>query len=150
MLMFMGCVPLISEAVPMPTRILVVDDHAIVRRSICSLLSSDPTLDVICETADGQDAVEKAAQLLPDLVLLDIGLPTISGIEAARQIQKVSPRTRILFLSQHDSVHMVKAAMKVGGHGYVTKMDASSELLKAIQSVRDGTQFVSGRVRGWQ
>ncbi len=135
----------------MPTRVLVVDDHAAVRRSICSLLSKDPTLDVICETADGQDAVEKAEQLLPDLVLLDIGLPTISGIEAARQIRKVSPRSRILFLSQHDSLHIAKAAMKVGGHGYVTKIDASSELLQAIQSVRDGTHFVSRRVRdqGW-
>jgi DNA-binding NarL/FixJ family response regulator len=135
----------------MPTRVLVVDDHAAVRRSICSLLSQDPTLDVICETADGQDAVEKAEQLLPDLVLLDIGLPTISGIEAAREIRKVSPRSRILFLSQHDSLHMANAAMKVGGHGYVTKIDASSELLKAIQSVRDGTHFVSRRIRdqGW-
>jgi len=122
----------------MPTRVLVVDDHAVVRRSICTILSEDPTLDVICETADGQDAVEKAEQLLPDLVLLDIGLPTISGIEAARQIRKVSPRSRILFLNQHESLHMAKTAMKVGGHGYVTNIDASSELLKAIQSVREG------------
>jgi DNA-binding NarL/FixJ family response regulator len=128
-------------------RLLVVDDHAVVRRAICSLLSLDPTLDVICETASGEDAVEKAGELHPDLVLLDIGLPKISGIEAARQIRKVSPKSQIIFLSQHDSLNMAKEAMKVGGHGYVTKIDAGSELLKAIHAVREGKRFVSQRIR---
>lgn len=132
-------------------RLLVVDDHAIVRRAICSLLSLDPTLDVICETASGEEAVEKAGELHPDVVLLDIGLPKISGIEAARQIQKASPKSQIIFLSQHDSLNMAKEAMKVGGHGYVTKIDAAAELLTAIHSVREGTRFVSRRIRdqGW-
>jgi DNA-binding NarL/FixJ family response regulator len=132
-------------------RLLVVDDHAVVRRSICSLLSQDPTLDVICETASGEEAVEKAGELHPDLVLLDIGLPRISGIEAARQIRRVSPNSQIIFLSQHDSLNMAKEAMKVGGHGYVTKIDAGPELLKAIHAVREGTRFVSQRIRdqGW-
>ena len=134
-----------------PSEVLVVDDHAIVRRTICAYLSRDSTLNVICQAADGEEAVKKAEELRPDLVLLDIGLPTISGIEAARQIRIVSPQSHIIFLSQHDSLHMAIDAMKVGGHGYVTKIDAAEELLKAIHAVRNGTRFVSQRIRdqGW-
>ena len=81
----------------MPTvRILVVDDHAVVRRTMCSLLSQDSTLDVICETASGEEAVIKVCEYQPDLVLLDTGLPGISGIEAARQIGKTSPQSDII------------------------------------------------------
>ena len=132
-------------------RVLVVDDHAVVRRTICGLLSRDSAIDVICQTASGEDAVAKAAELQPDLVTMDIGLPGISGIEAARQICQLVPNCKIIFLSQHDSSQMVKEAMNVGGHGYVTKIDAAEELLHAIRSVRDGTCFVSQRIRdqGW-
>lgn len=91
-------------------RVLVVDDHAIVRRSICSLLSDEPTLDVICQTADGEEAVKKANELQPDLVLLDMSLPRLRGIEAARLIRKVSSKFQIIFLSQHDSLEMVNEA----------------------------------------
>ena len=135
-----------------PIRILVVDDHDIVRRVICSLLSSDPALDVVCQTADGEGAVEKAEELQPDLVLLDISLPGISGIEAGRRIRRVSPDSYIIFLSQHDSLQMVKDALRVGGHGYVTKMDAGAELLKAIRTVSEGKRFVSQRIlsQGWK
>jgi DNA-binding NarL/FixJ family response regulator len=133
-------------------RILVVDDHAVVRRAICSLLSSDPVLEVVCQTADGEQAVLKAEDLQPDLVLLDISLPGISGIEAARRIRGVSPNSRIIFLSQHDSLQMVQDAVRVGGHGYVTKMDAASDLLRAIRTVREGKPFVSQRIvsQGWR
>jgi DNA-binding NarL/FixJ family response regulator len=133
-------------------RILVVDDHEVVRRVICSLVSSDPALDVVCQTADGEGAVEKAEELQPDLVLLDISLPGISGIEAGRRIRRVSPDSYIIFLSQHDSLQMVKDAMRVGGHGYVTKMDAGAELLKAIRAVSEGKRFVSQRIvsQGWK
>jgi DNA-binding NarL/FixJ family response regulator len=132
-------------------RVLVVDDHAVVRKSVCSLLSREPTLDVICLAADGEEAVKKADELQPDLVLLDIGLPGISGIEAASQIRKVSPTSQIIFLSQHDSPHMANEALKVGGHGYVVKIDAGSELLEAIRTVREGSRFVSQRIldQGW-
>jgi two-component system, NarL family, response regulator NreC len=132
-------------------RILVVDDHAVIRRAICSLLSNDPILDVVCQTADGEQAVLKAEELQPDLVLLDITLPGISGIEAARRIRSVSPNSRIIFLSQHDSRQMVEDAVRAGGHGYVAKMDAGSDLLKAIRAVREGKRFVSQRIasQGW-
>ena len=133
-------------------RILVVDDHHIVRRAICSLLSSDPTLNVICETANGEEAVLKAEELQPDLVLLDISLPGISGIEAARRISGVSANSNIIFLSQHDSLQMVQDALHVGGHGYVAKMDAGSDLLTAIRAVNAGKRFVSQRIvsQGWR
>jgi len=136
---------------PPVIRVLVVDDHAMVRRGICSVLSNEKTLDVVCQTANGEEAVKKAEELLPDLILLDIGLPGISGIEAARQIQKVSPKSQIIFLSQHDSVHMAIAALKAGGNGYVTKADAGLELMKAIRTVLKGTVFVSQRIvnQGW-
>ena len=133
-------------------RILVVDDHEVVRRAICSLLTNDSTLDVVCQTADGEQAVVKAEELQPDLVLLDISLPGISGIEAARRISRVSPNSHIIFLSQHDSLQMVEDALRAGGHGYVAKMDAGSELLKTIRSVREGKRFVSQRIvsQGWR
>lgn len=132
-------------------RVLVVDDHPTLRRSICSLLSSDSAVDVICQTADGEEAVKKADELQPDLVILDIGLPGINGLEAARQIEKVSPKSQIIFLSQHDSLHMAKEAFKVGGHGYVAKIDAAADLLKAVRAVRKGSRFVSQRIvaQGW-
>jgi DNA-binding NarL/FixJ family response regulator len=127
-------------------RVLVVDDHAIVRKVICAALAEEPTLDVICQTASGEEAVSKAAELQPDVVLMDIGLPGISGIEAARQIRKISSNSQIIFLNQHDSIHMAREAFKSGGHGYVSKIDAALELLKAIRIVREGTRFVSQRI----
>lgn len=132
-------------------RILVVDDHPVVRRAICSLLSRDPGLNVVCQTADGEEAVLKAQELQPDLILLDISLPGISGIEAARHIRGVSPNSRIIFLSQHDSLQVVEDAVRTGGRGYVAKMDAGSDLLKAIHAVREGKRFVSQRIasQGW-
>jgi DNA-binding NarL/FixJ family response regulator len=131
--------------------LLVVDDHELVRRSICKLLSNDKTLDVICQTTNGEDAVRKAQELKPDLILMDITLPGISGIEATRRIRRVSPESQIIFLSQHDSLHMVRDALQTGGHGYVTKDDAALDLIKAIRAVRDGSRFVSKRIidQGW-
>lgn len=132
-------------------RVLVVDDHAVVRRVVCSLLSQEPTLDVICQTASGEDAVDKAVELRPDVIVLDIGLPGISGIEAARQIRRASPTSKIIFLSQHDSLQMAHEALSVGGRGYVTKIDAAAELLTAIRSLENENFFVSERLRrqGW-
>src|SRR5262245_40321075 len=97
--------------------ILLVEDHEIARRSIRSLLLGDPSLE-ISETADGEEAIKKAEETKPDIILMDISLPGISGIEAARKIRRVSPGSRIIFLSQHDSVRVAKEALSVGGHGY--------------------------------
>jgi DNA-binding NarL/FixJ family response regulator len=133
-------------------RVLVVDDHAIVRHTVCSLLTREPAVNVICQTASGEEAIKKAQELQPDLILLDIGLPGISGIDAAREIRVVSPDCKILFLSQHDSVEMAREAFKVGGHGYVVKIDAAAELLSAVREVCSGRQFASKRLsdQGWK
>ena len=132
-------------------RVLVVDDHAGVRNMICSLLSQESTLNAVFQAANVEEAVTKADLLQPDLVLLDIGLQGITGLEAAGQIPRVSPQTKIIFLSQHDSLHMANEALKIGRRGYVSKMDAGAELLNAIRCVREGTRFVSKRIRdqGW-
>jgi two-component system invasion response regulator UvrY len=124
-------------------RVLVVDDHDVVRRGICSILSADPEFDIICETSTGEAAVAKAQEHSPDIVLLDIGLPGISGLEAARRIRAVSPRSRILFLSQHDSQEMVREAFRAGGAGYLLKSEAGRELSHAIRAVLGGTRYVS-------
>jgi CheY-like chemotaxis protein len=132
-------------------QVLLVDDHEIARRSIRSVLSRQADLDVICETADGEEAVKKAEELHPGIILLDITLPGISGIQAARQIRAVSPNSRIIFLSQHDSIQTAKDALSVGAHGYVVKSDAGRDLLTAIATVYEGRTFVSRTLvaRGW-
>jgi len=132
-------------------RILLVDDHEIARRSIRSVLAKEADLEVIGETVDGEDAVKKAEDLHPAIVLLDISLPGISGIQAARQIRVVSPHSRIIFLSQHDSIQTAKDALSVGAHAYVVKSDAGRDLLTAIEAVREGRPYVSRTLiaRGW-
>ncbi len=131
--------------------VLLVDDHEIARKGIRSVLSSNRNLDVIFEAVTGEDAVQKAQELRPAIILLDITLPGISGIEAARQIRMVSPDSRIIFLSQHDSVQIARDALSFGAHGYVVKSDAGRDLLPAIEAARHGQTFVSRTLiaRGW-
>ena len=133
------------------TRVLLVDDHEVARRGVRSVLSSDSNLDVIGETADGEEAVKKAEELRPAIILLDISLPGISGIQAAQRIRVVSPESRIIFLSQHDSICIAKDALKVGAHAYVVKSDAGLDLLTAIEAAREDRTFVSRTLiaRGW-
>jgi DNA-binding NarL/FixJ family response regulator len=132
-------------------RVLLVDDHEVARRSIRSVLSREANLDVIGETADGEEAVKKAEELHPTIILLDITLPGISGIHAARRIRVVSPNSRIIFVSQHHSIQTARDALSVGAHGYVVKSDAGRDLLKAIEAVHEGQTFVSRTLvaRGW-
>jgi DNA-binding NarL/FixJ family response regulator len=125
------------------TGVLVVDDHHAVRNSICQLLSSVPELEVVCEASSGEEALEKVKEHLPDVILLDISLPGISGLEAAGRIRDISPVSLILFVSQHDSPQVVKRALSVGGHGYLLKSTAGLELIEAIRAVQRGKLFVS-------
>jgi DNA-binding NarL/FixJ family response regulator len=126
-------------------RVLVVEDFAPFQRSICSILSSRKRLQVICEVADGAEAVQKAEELKPDLILLDIGLPTLNGIEAARKIRKRVPESKIIFVSQESSADVVQEAFNSGALGYVVKINAASELLVAVEAVLRGERFVSTR-----
>jgi DNA-binding NarL/FixJ family response regulator len=132
-------------------RVLLVDDHEIARKGIRSVLSGDSNVDVVAESADGEEAVKKAEELHPAIILLDISLPGISGIQAARRIRIVSPDSRIIFLSQHDSVQIARDALSVGAHGYVVKSDAGHDLLRAIEAASEGKTFVSRTLvaRGW-
>jgi len=132
-------------------RVLLVDDHEVARRGIRSVLAGNPGLEVVGESADGEEAIKKASELRPDIILLDISLPGISGIDAARSVHKISPETRVIFVSQHDSVRIAKDAMSFGASGYVVKSDAGRDLLAAIDAVQQGRTFVSRTLiaRGW-
>lgn len=107
-----------------------------------------PEWQVICEESDGLEAVQRAGELRPDLILLDIGLPKLNGIEAARRIRQLSPNSKIIFLTQETSLDVVQGALSTGAQGYVYKADAQSHLLPAIDSSLRGMQFVSSRLQG--
>jgi DNA-binding NarL/FixJ family response regulator len=123
-------------------RVLVVEDFAPFRQFVCSTLGKRPDLQVICEASDGLEAVQKAKELKPDLILMDIGLPTLNGIEAARRISKVSPESKIIFLTQECSADVVQEALSLGARGYVLKTRAVGELLTAVEAVISEKQFV--------
>lgn len=127
-------------------RMLVVDDNEPFRRFICSVLSTRPEWEIVGEVSDGLEAVQKAKELQPNLIVLDIGLPGLNGIEAARRIRKLSPCSKILFASQESSADVVEAAFCSGGLGYLIKSRAASELLAAVEAVLRNEQFVSATV----
>jgi DNA-binding NarL/FixJ family response regulator len=129
-------------------RVLVVEDYEPFRRFVCSTLGKRPELQIVCEVSDGLEAVHKAEELQPDLILLDVGLPSLNGIDAARRIRKLSPESRILFVSQDTSVHVVRAAIAEGAKGYVVKTNARRELLKAVDAVLRGEQFFGSGLSG--
>jgi DNA-binding NarL/FixJ family response regulator len=128
-------------------RVLIVEDYAPFRRFISSTLLKKRELQIICEVSDGFEGVQKAAELQPDLIVLDIGLPTLNGIEAARRIRKLAPESTIIFLSQESSADIVHAALSTGAAGYVVKINAATDLLAAVEAVCEGRQFVSGLLK---
>jgi len=128
-----------------PFRVLIVDDHEAFRRFTCSMLGEIAELQIVGEAADGLEAVHKAEELRPDLIVLDIGLPQLNGMEAARRIRKLSPNSKILMMSQESSADVVQTALREGAKGYVVKMDAGSELLRAVNAVIRGEPFTGVR-----
>jgi DNA-binding NarL/FixJ family response regulator len=139
-----------SSSIPvlrkMPIKILVVDDYQPVRQLVCSVLDQRAGFQVIAQAADGLDAVKKAQELQPDLIVLDIGLPKVNGIAAARQIRKLAPKSKILFLSQETDLGIVKASLGTGASGYVVKSDLGKELSEALEAVIQDGRFVSRRL----
>ena len=127
-------------------RILVVDDHDAVRKAICQLLRSQSDFEVVCEVADGFEAVRRAEELQPDVVVLDISMPNLNGIEAARHVRRVAPGAEILFLTQDNSSQIVREALSTGARGYVLKTEAANELIDAVYAVGQHKQFVSSKV----
>jgi DNA-binding NarL/FixJ family response regulator len=129
-------------------RVLVVDDYEAFRGVVCAALESRPEFQVIGEAADGLEAVQKAEALQPDLILLDIGMPKLNGLDAAHQISRLAPDAIILFVSQETDPDVVAAAVSNGAKGYVCKHNANHELLPAIQAVLRGDRFVSAEFDG--
>ena len=124
-------------------RILVVDDVALFRQFVVELLGKRPELQVVGEASDGLEALQRAVELRPDLILLDIGLPSLNGIEAARQMRSLVPESKIIFLTQESSADVVEAALSLGARGYVAKIKARVDLLAAVEAVLLGMTFVS-------
>jgi DNA-binding NarL/FixJ family response regulator len=124
-------------------RVLVVEDSENFRKFICSTLAERSELKIVGEETDGLQALQKAGKLRPDLILLDIGLPSLNGIEVARQILQLSPNSKILFVSQESSADLVQEALALGALGYVVKWDAGKELLTAVEAVVQGRQYLS-------
>lgn len=126
-----------------PARTLVVDDYDPWRRHICAELKARPELQVVGKASDGLEAVRMCEELKPDLILLDIGLSSLNGIEVGRRICQLTPSAKVLFLSQSNDAEVVQAALGNGAQGYVLKADAGSELLPGIKAILRGEKFVS-------
>ena len=131
-------------------RVLVVEDFEDWRRQVRFMIQARTEWQVIAEASDGSEAVQKAEDLKPDLILLDIGLPKLNGIEVARRIRQRSPSSKIIFLSQNSDLDVVRAALDTGALGYVRKTDARRELLPAMDAVLRGKQFVSSSLKDYQ
>jgi DNA-binding NarL/FixJ family response regulator len=127
-------------------RILIADDHTVVRAGLRALLESRSGWSVCGEAADGREAVDKAIKLKPDVAILDIGMPLLNGVEAARRIHKSSPQTEILILTMHESDELVQQVVEAGARGYILKDDADRILLAAVDSVRNHKPYFSTRV----
>jgi DNA-binding NarL/FixJ family response regulator len=131
---------------PVVVRTLVVDDFEPWRQKVCSILQQRSGFSIVAEVADGMEAVQKATELQPDLILLDIRLPTLNGIEAAHRISRLVPAAKILFVSQVSDAEVVAAALSNGAKGFVSKKHAAIDLLPAMEAVLRGAHFVSSGV----
>jgi DNA-binding NarL/FixJ family response regulator len=124
-----------------PIRVLVADDHTIVRQGLVSLLIAGGDCRIIAEAADGQEAVDRALELVPDVVVMDLSMPRLSGLEAVRRIHKESPRIRILVLTMHKEEEFVLPVVRAGASGYLVKDTAASELLNAVRKLARGEVY---------
>jgi len=136
----------VGGLLPESVGVLVVEDYEPFRQFISKVLQNGAGMRVVAEAADGLQAVRQAQELHPDLILLDIGLPALNGIETARQILKISPSSKILFVSENHSSEIVQEALSTGACGYVLKSDVATDLLPALKAVLEGKRFVSANL----
>ena len=127
-------------------RILLADDHTVMRRGLRLLIESQPEFSVVAEAADGRQAVQQAEAMLPDVAVMDIAMPNLSGIEAAQRIAAAQPNTAIVILSMHSDEGYVLRALKVGAKGYLLKDSAEGDLIEAIKAVHQGKTFFSPEI----
>ncbi len=127
-------------------RIVVADDHEVVRRGVRSLLESHPGWTVVAEAATGREAVDLASRSTPDVVILDITMPELNGLEATRQILKSAPQTEILILTLHESAQLIRNVLEAGARGYVLKSDAGRNLIEAVEAVSEHKAFFTSNV----
>ena len=131
-----------------PVRILLVDDHAVVREGLKRLIAGQPDIEVVGEASDGHEAVENVKVLRPDVVMLDVSMPHMSGVDVTRELKGISPETRVLALTVHEDDAYVREFLKAGAAGYLLKRAPTEELLRAIRSVAGGGLYVDSRVAG--
>ena len=127
-------------------RLLVADDHEVVRKGLCALLQEQSGWSVLAEARDGREAVEKVKEFKPDVVVMDISMPGLNGLEATRQIIKVLPQTKVLILTMHESDAMIREVLDAGARGYLLKIDAGSDLIKAVDALRRNQTFFTPKV----
>lgn len=124
------------------TRVFLADDHRILREGIRTLLQREPNIEVVGEAGDGKEAVDKVTQLIPDIVLMDITMPGINGLEATRQIKKKTPQVKVLILTMHETGQYLSQMLQAGASGYVVKTTSTSDLISAIKAVHQGDMYL--------
>lgn len=129
-------------------RVLIADDHEVVLRGLCVIVEAQPGWRVCGEARNGREAVEKAKELKPDVVVMDFGMPKLNGLEATRQIRRALPRTEVLMLTMHESEQLVRQALAAGARGYVLKNDAGDLLVSALEHLRRHQPFFTSKVAG--
>jgi DNA-binding NarL/FixJ family response regulator len=128
-------------------RILVVDDHYIVRHTLCGFLNAEPDMEVVCEATGGLQAIRKAEQFQPDVVVLDIGIPELNGLNATPLIKQVAPKSEILVVSQYEDSFFVRRALAAGARGFITKTHVKAELIEAVRQVHAKKRFVGQQAK---
>lgn len=129
-----------------PLKLLLADDHEIVRQGLRSMLEAQRECQIVGEAADGRQAVAMTKELNPDVVILDIGMPSLNGLEATRQILKMRPQTKVLILTMHESDSVIREVLDAGARGYILKTDAGRDLVSAVESLRRNKTFFTSRV----
>jgi DNA-binding NarL/FixJ family response regulator len=127
-------------------RIMVADDHAVVRSGLRALLEAQPNWVVCAEAADGRDVVKHAAELKPDVIIMDIAMPNLNGLEATRQLLKMDPGARVLILTLHDSEQVIRAVLSAGARGFLLKSDAARDVVSAVDALRQEKTYFTSKV----